>query len=232
MDKTNIRKSILTGLFFYVNLLLANPPGATTLLWQLHWNNQPIHPDRFYALNNKDSATIETVRFYVSGIQLLQNNQLVWKEENSIHLIDAGNNNSLHCLLNIPSGIQFNQVKFNLGIDSVTNVSGMKSGDLDPLNGMYWTWQSGYINFKLEGKSAACVNSRNDFQFHLGGYQQPHCALQTVVLAVKDNESISIGLDLGKLLSSLYLPKQNHIMLPNKEAVLMSEKIAQLFTVQ
>ena len=67
--------------------------------------------------------------------------------------------------LQIPSNIPFSKLKFQLGIDSLTNVSGAMGGDLDPTKGMYWTWQSGYINMKIEGKSNSCKTRKNQFQF-------------------------------------------------------------------
>ena len=79
------------------------------------------------------------------------------------------------------------KIKFNLGIDSLTNVSGVMGGDLDPTKGMYWTWQSGYINFKMEGSSAVCPTRNHEFQFHIGGYQDPFYAMQTLELEVKNS---------------------------------------------
>ena len=75
--------------------------------------------------------------------------------------------------LEIPEDTEFDAIQFNLGIDSLTNVSGALGGDLDPTKGMYWTWQNGYVNFKLQGTSDLCNNPKNEFEFHLGGYLKP-----------------------------------------------------------
>ena len=56
-----------------------------------------------------------------------------------------------------------------LGVDSVLNYNGVHEGALDPINGMYWTWQTGYINCKLEG-NIICDSSRKSFEYHIGGY--------------------------------------------------------------
>ena len=45
----------------------------------------------------------------------------------------------------------FNRIAFTIGVDSIRNVSGAQTGALDPANGMFWTWNSGYIMAKLEG---------------------------------------------------------------------------------
>ena len=43
-------------------------------------------------------------------------------------------------------------------------------GDLDPVHGMYWTWQSGYIQFKLEGLLRDSAGERK-LELHLGGFE-------------------------------------------------------------
>ena len=104
----------------------------------------------------EDSGTIlqfSTLKFYISEVQFLNHEKVVWKEKNSYHLVDATLEASLKLALDCPADLLFNKVQFQLGIDSVTNVSGVMGGDLDPSKGMYWAWQSGYINFKLEGNS-------------------------------------------------------------------------------
>ena len=179
-----------------------------------------------------DSIQIELLRFYVSGIELLNNNKTIFKEKNSFHLIDASENRSLLIPLNTAPNITFNRIKFNLGIDSVTNVSGAMGGDLDPTLGMYWTWQSGYINFKLEGKSNRCKTRNNEFQFHLGGYQSPFSALQTVILNTAATKKINIVLNMEKVIGDVDMVSQNHIMSPGKDAVSLSEKVSTNFSIQ
>jgi hypothetical protein len=48
------------------------------------------------------------------------------------------------------------KITFSAGIDSLTSTAGIQKGVIDPINGMYWAWQSGYVNFKIEGKSSSC----------------------------------------------------------------------------
>jgi hypothetical protein len=175
---------------------------------------------------------IDLLKFYISDVQLLYNDKTIWEEPNSYHLVDASQNQSLTFSSNISSGVFFNQLKFNLGIDSATNVSGALGGDLDPTKGMYWTWQSGYINLKLEGRSNRCKKRNNEFQFHLGGYQFPDNSLQTLLLNVHSNDTIVVLMDVGLFLSGIDLSLQNRIMSPGKEAVLLSESLAKIFYVQ
>ena len=49
-----------------------------------------------------------------------------------------------------------------------------RTGALDvgaTARGMYWVWNSGYIFFKLEGKTVNEIDSlQKRFQYHIGGY--------------------------------------------------------------
>lgn len=191
--------------------------------------NQTLKPGVYYKLNTKDSIQITSFKFYISQLELINESKTVWKEKTSYHLIDAFDEKTL--TLSIPSNIHFTKLKFQLGIDSIINVSGAMGGDLDPTKGMYWTWQSGYINLKLEGNSNLCKTRHNEFQFHLGGYQHPFNCLQTIYVSVKSKNNLILNIDLEKLLKNTQLSQHNHIMSPSKEAVNLSEKVIESFSV-
>lgn len=176
---------------------------------------------------NSDSLSISLFKCYVSNIQLVNQNQLVYKVPNSIFLINAADTNSFSKKLSIPINLKFDAIQFTIGIDSATNVSGALGGDLDPMKGMYWTWQSGYINLKLEGSSLKCASRNHSFEFHLGGYRYPFYNANTVVLPVSDrNRSIDVKMDIAKFLSNIDFSNQHHIMTPSKEAVMLNDLMA------
>lgn len=185
----------------------------------------------FYKITKADSVSFESLKFYISGIEFRNNEKIIWKEENSFHLMDISDKRSLLIILNKQVQSNFTNILFHLGIDSITNVSGAIGGDLDPTKGMYWTWQNGYINFKLEGKSNLCKTRNNEFEFHLGGYQFPDNSLQTVTLPCTSQENIIISFDLEKFLGQVDLSKENQIMSPGNDAVLLSKKAASAFSV-
>ena len=145
-------------------------------------------------------------------------------------MVDAGQTNPFIIVVSNKQNISFDQLQFNLGIDSATNVSGALGSDLDPTKGMYWAWQSGYINFKLEGTSPLCTTRNNEFQFHLGGYQKPNYCLQTLSFPINDASKIHLNLDVQTILRQVDLRKTNHIMSPSAEAVLISKIVANAFT--
>ncbi|MES2762068.1 MAG: MbnP family protein [Bacteroidota bacterium] len=213
------------------NSVLAQTNKTVGLFFIPLFGKSDLKLEQYYKLG-VDSVMIESLRFYISGIELKEKDKVAWIEPNSFHLIDLANEKTLDLSLLIPSGIHFTQVKFNLGIDSSTNVSGALGGDLDPTKGMYWAWQSGYINFKLEGKSNICKTRGNEFQLHLGGYQAPFNNLRTVSLNIASAEKAVIALDVEQLLRTVDLSQQHHIMSPCAEANVLSERLSKIFSIQ
>lgn len=185
--------------------------------------------DSSFKTNDFTNLQVEVLKFYISNIQLFKNGKMVLQENNSFHLVDANEIKSFQFSIDNKQNIVFDELKFNLGIDSATNVSGAMGGDLDPTKGMYWTWQSGYINFKLEGSSKLCKTRNNKFTFHLGGYQQPNYCLQTLSFPIKNSNEICLKLDVQQILNQIDLTKTNHLMSPCKEAVLLSKIVADAF---
>ena len=94
---------------------------------------------------------IETCKFYISNIKFYSNSSVLYGNSNFYKLIDFKSDTSVVITTQIPSNIYVDAISFDLGIDSNVNKQGIQGGDLDPTMGMYWSWQSGYINFKLEG---------------------------------------------------------------------------------
>lgn len=228
-----LRLLIFLFLNFIATTLVAQTIKSHSIIFHPVFNNSVIKSDMtYYKLSANDSIQFETLKLYISGIELLNDDKAIWKEENSFHLLDFTNEKSMQVVLQTPPGISFNKANFNLGIDSITNTSGAMGGDLDPTKGMYWTWQNGYINFKLEGKSNLCKTKNNEFQFHLGGYQYPFNTLQSVSLVVDMKDTIDISINTESLITKIDLTKQNQIMSPGKEAVLLSKKASAMFSVQ
>jgi len=188
--------------------------------------------DTVYAFKNNHKIRFETLKFYISGVTLVDKALPVWKEEESFHLIDFEERDSNALCLEIPDGLTFDAIQFNLGIDSLTNVSGALGGDLDPTKGMYWTWQNGYINFKLEGTSNLCNNPKNEFQFHLGGYTAPWSNVQQIKLNVANTSAFNISFNLLQFVNELDLENLNHIMSPSESAVDYAKLAAKCFSIK
>lgn len=183
---------------------------------------------------SKDSVVItkvETLKFYLSNIKFIRNDKIVFVEKKSQRLLDMENQQTFIFDVKYPN-IKFDKISFCIGLDSLTNVSGALAGDLDPTNGMYWTWQSGYINFKLEGYSNKSKGRNGKFQYHLGGYQDPFNCLQELTYPLIDQSELKLELAIDKFLSFVNLELDSEIMSPGKKAVLLSEKFKEIFTIR
>jgi hypothetical protein len=226
-------KWILLFLVIKTGVSIAQPGNKLLFTFKPYYNNLPlVLNDNYYKLNSSDSIQFTNLKCYISKIQLTDNGKIVYEEKESYHLLDVNNESTLQLALECNTTIDFDKINFQLGIDSITNVSGAMGGDLDPTRGMYWTWQSGYINLKLEGKSNLCRTRNNEFTFHLGGYQYPVDALQNIALDCSKKNQTIILLDLEKFISGLDLSVTNHIMSPGTTSVQLSEKAATMFKVE
>ena len=125
--------------FFQLNAVFCQKNREINLVFNPVFGNQTIaFNDSVYLLKNGNNIKFETLKFYISAIQFYNDGKLVWQEKKSYHLYDATALNHQSIKLSIPSTIKFSRLTFNLGIDSVTNVSGALGNDLDPTKGMYW----------------------------------------------------------------------------------------------
>lgn len=184
--------------------------------------------ESFYELPGGDSIAFDGVRFYISDIALYLGDKRVYTEKDSYHLVDVSDEVTTH--FRVSAAQHFDKIVFHLGIDSATSTSGALGGDLDPGKGMFWTWQSGYINCKIEGRSNRCPTRHHDFSLHLGGYSGADLAIQEIALPVSPGD-IVINLPLDKFLEAIDLRQQHTVMSPGPGAVALSKTLAALFEV-
>lgn len=144
------------------------------------------------------SFQISKFKYYVGNFELKNVTGKVFRS-NEYFLIDEENALSkLIALKNIPAG-QYTEIGFTLGVDSLHNCSGAQSGALDPIHGMFWDWNTGYIFLKLEGRSNFCNTAHHFFEYHIGGYKKEHNCIRKIVLPLHEN--LSVGSDKKSILS-------------------------------
>ncbi len=200
------------------------------------FNGKPLQlNEKMYRTENGDSVSIETFKFYMSSLKLL-NDHTVYQEPNSYHLVDSEDSNSLYFKIEqIPSGI-YSSLSFNIGVDSVASVSGALGGDLDPTLGMYWAWNTGYINAKLVGSSPSCNTIHNQFEFHIGGYKEPYLMLRKVQIPLREctikdglTQTIILQADVATWFSGIHLTSLNNVVLPSVEALKIADYYMEMF---
>ena len=229
MMSSKIFIGILCCLFFQ-SAFAQEKKDSLVLRLNLKFKDETLVQNKKYISESKDTLEIDVLRFYISNIKLQYSDATTFSEPNSYHLIDIENPNSFRIPIAKNSGEAISKVSFSIGIDSLASVSGAMSGDLDPTKGMYWAWQSGFINMKIEGKSSSCKTRKNAFQFHIGGYMKPNYAIRTIELK-PINSNLEINVDFAELFKYIKLSENNSIMIPGKKAMELADKAIEMFSV-
>lgn len=158
-----------------------------------------------YTNSSSEPFTITTLKYYVSNFILTSTNgeKYIVPQDSCYFLIDESNPASLKPRLNIPNG-SYSNLSFMIGVDSLRNTKDLSQriGVLDPTAAaadMYWTWNSGYIFFKMEGNSIVSPQTDKSFRFHIGlfgGYSSGtlnNTRIVSINLTPKGNASIVSG---------------------------------------
>ena len=216
--------------FIFSAFYLFKPKPITLSFFPYFGKDSLVINKNYFSEINRDSVSIQSLRFYLSDINLIKNGRKIFQVKNQPNLIDISK--KLQVKLFTKSELEFDAIQFDIGVDSLSQVSGAMGGDLDPMKGMYWSWQSGYINFKLEGKSNICNTRNHVFQFHIGGYISPYNSIQHIILPVQNKTNINIKLNIKKLLSQIDLKNVNQVMSPSEKSVEISKQFANFFSIE
>jgi hypothetical protein len=198
------------------------------------FGKSPLSEGEWYLSPSGDSIQLTHLQFYLSDLQLELSNGQIISDPQKAHLIDIFEPSTLQLAIPIdPKNASIKSLHFNLGIDSTTNVSGAQAGDLDPVNGMYWSWQSGYINLKMEGVSPKCNTRKHAFQYHIGGYLQPNRALRKIELHVDTStqKEFFVKMDLATFFSNINFTTLSLVMTPGSNAMKLANFSAQMFSI-
>jgi hypothetical protein len=129
-----------------------------------------------------EKFTVSLLNYYISNIVLerVDGTEYVVPQDSSYFLVKESDPASRRLVLNnIPAGT-YDHIRFVVGVDSLRNTMDIsrRTGVLDPANNtgensMYWSWNSGYIFFKMEGLSTAAPidpSGQNKYRWHIGGF--------------------------------------------------------------
>ena len=182
------------------------------IIHQVLLQGKTVQLDTWMSVNPSVSVKITTLKWYLS----------VQGKAAQTYLLDLSKPESLLQSVKYPRGS-----RLYFGIDSQTQVLATRPGAFDPIHGMYWTWQSGYIQWKLEGVMKTDT-AEIPIQLHLGGFQnnlqtgqilpplpnmdKPDCALLMIWLLDEVLQSIT--------------PQTARVMSPSRMAQEYAERVA------
>ncbi|GGA94417.1 MbnP family protein [Puia dinghuensis] len=162
-------------------VLLDPVPHPLTIRFHNEVCNQPLHlDDQTYTNRFHEPFLILQCKYYIANILISDG-----KHEEQLplqpHLVDQADSASLE--LHGQTTIAYpREIKFTIGVDSFYNIGGVRSGDLDPMLGMFWTWNTGYINARLEGLSDSAHAPAHRFTWDIGGYKAGQNTLRTITI--------------------------------------------------
>lgn len=127
--------------------------------------------------------TVRQFKYYIHGLSYMDDKGIRYTAPEAYYLVDEADSGSAILRVPAPAGAVVS-VHFIIGVDSSDNTSGAQSGALDPVKGMFWTWNSGYVFARLEGRSDSSRAPGHYFSYHVGGYKQAQNALRVIDLPV------------------------------------------------
>lgn len=203
-----LRKLLLTacaGAFLFASCKKSdsNPsPGSIQFSISNEVDGQPVQMGPLNYKNVKgNDYSISMLKYYLSNFSLLKADGTEVSLSSSYNLIDASIPSSdSFSIADIPAG-EYTSLRFHLGVDSLRNHTGTQSGALDPVHGMIWNWNTGYIFFKHEGSFKDSLGNVTPLAFHYGsdrGYVQIELPLNNLSID-GSTRKISIRFNLNSL---------------------------------
>lgn len=124
-----------------------------------------------------EKYTVSTLNYFVSNIKLTRSNGEVLTFPDQYFLVrEVDEKSQLISLNDIPAGDYVN-LTYTIGVDSLKSIADVsaRKGVLDPASygndNMYWSWNMGYIFFKIEGNAEVVTNNaEGKFEYHIGGF--------------------------------------------------------------
>jgi hypothetical protein len=217
-----------------------NKQTAVLLHFSANNGEDSIIASQEYINPFSETFSVTRFRFYIHDVSLVSStSNAVTSSHYLLDLVPATTNS---VSISFPAG-QYSAIRFTIGVDSVRNFSGAQTGVLDPANGMFWTWNSGYIMAKLEGNSSFAATPDNQFEYHIGGFSGAESVIRSIELPFPSgpgefvengSNTINIKADLEKWFQGdfeLRIADNPVISTPGEIAVKLADNYQHMFSV-
>ena len=178
------------------NLATGNAKSTFTMEFEHQINGAALTLNTATYKNAKNEEfKINVFKYYVSNIKLSKADGTTFLVPESYFLIDESKSaTKLITIGNVPTG-DYTKIEYTIGVDYARNFAGAQTGALDPIHGMFWTWNSGYIFVKLEGTSPQSKAANNALTFHIGGVVDPNNTIRTFSTEINAANPLRIRVD-------------------------------------
>jgi hypothetical protein len=179
---------ILCGTGFFTR---SESDSTLIIQFRAYVHGEPLLMNKKYQNPFGETFEISRFRFYAGRIApVYSDTGFKTNISSAYHLIDFSDSSSTRFELAVAGGI-CNGIQFLVGVDSIDQVLGAQSG-LDPVKGMFWTWNSGYLSFKIEGYSPLSTQPAHLIAYHIGGYRYAYNTVWNVKLYSTNDASFRI----------------------------------------
>jgi len=191
----NIVRKIIISPFFVVFLTVffsfkSSQKAKVSIQFKNYVGNAILQLDSTYKNSLGQDFIIANFKYYIGNITFKKTDGKNYTTK-EYFLINEHEEDSKQITLNdVPEG-SYTSIEFIIGVDSAHNCSGLQEGALDPTNGMFWAWNTGYVFLKLDGHAPASKSSGNVFEYHIGGYKQPTNSIRKITVSFKDDKIVS-----------------------------------------
>ena len=173
---------------------------------------------------------VSKFRYYVTSIQLEGEDGIRFLDPMNVSadadkvtgyylVIEGDDTSKLIELKNVPSG-KYNKVTFTIGVSEDGVQEGAVGGVLDPGNGAwFWTWNSGYVSFGIEGgfhasshEARVTHGAPGAFSYHVGGWKDIPAVDEESQIFVNNMKTIAIDFDTDLIVSPKHEPNAHLVV--------------------
>ena len=162
-----------------------------TIKFNHYVGNSILYIDSIYKNELGQAFNVSNFKYYIGNICLKKADGKNYVSSDYFLINEHEEDSKLITLNNVPEG-NYTSIEFIVGVDSLHNCSGLQSGALDPTNGMFWAWNTGYVFLKLDGQAPVSKSAGHIFEYHIGGYKHPTNSIRKIKLAFKSNKTVSV----------------------------------------
>ena len=195
-------------LLFLLSLIsiVARGQSMVTIHHQVTLGDAKVVLGEWQKSDSNVSIRIDNLRWYVSLPPAGKKGSKAW-------LLDLADSSSLDQQMSRPVN---NKISLLFGVDSAIQVGGVGTGALDPLRGMYWTWQTGYVQWKMEG-AIRVDGVESPLELHLGGFDgaTKAQAMLSDYLVYPTTNSVIAQWDLSPFIAQILDQKKYGVMSPS-----------------
>jgi len=178
-----------------------NSAGAFLEIQLIHQaNQQPLQLNAPLVNSFNETFTLAEYKYYISNLKLI-NSIKPYAVENEHFLVDEQNPASKTIRVAIRADT-YDALVFMIGIDSTQQVKGPQTGALDPVHGMFWNANMGFMAAKLEGHSDFSGAPGNTLRHQIGGFEGQYNAMRYVTVPLPSTITVGQGQTLTLVLEA------------------------------